>query len=173
MTFVAVGDVMMLRDPLAADALFVSGFSLLQAASAPGARAALARFRGTWAAVDLASALAAAAAHRVEESPRDPRRCDRRRGVRRAEPAEAARVLAERIGAACVELGEHGAVAAQATSSRTASRRVVRRSGFGAGDAFAAAFLVGLGRGHSLARALRDACETGARAAASATGWPP
>ncbi|HEX9141402.1 MAG TPA: PfkB family carbohydrate kinase, partial [Gaiellaceae bacterium] len=48
-------DVADLPDPLAADALFVSGFALLQSGSADAAAAALTQFRGDLAAVDLAS----------------------------------------------------------------------------------------------------------------------
>jgi sugar/nucleoside kinase (ribokinase family) len=48
----------------------------------------------------------------------------------------------------------------------------VRRSRFGAGDAFAAALLVSLGDGQSIDQALDPACATGARAAASRDGWP-
>jgi sugar/nucleoside kinase (ribokinase family) len=42
-------------DAVEGDALFVSGFSLFQGSSAAGARSALERFQGPWAAVDLAS----------------------------------------------------------------------------------------------------------------------
>jgi len=165
-------------EPLDGDALLVSGFSLLQSGSAAGARAALDRFAGRWAAVDLASAsLAAAAASRLDEATTGANvilaTAEEARAVTGAEPEEAARALAVRFLVACVKLGEHGAVAAQGTRiERTAAEPVVRRSRFGAGDAFAAALLVALAADESLDRALSLACETGARAAASADGWP-
>ncbi len=166
-------------DPLDGDALLVSGFSLLQPSSAPGARAALERFAGRWAAVDLASpSLAAAAASHLEEMSAGANvvlaTADEARAVTGFEPEEAARALGARFAVACVKLGEDGAVGAQGNQIEQAgSEPVVRRSAFGAGDAFAAALLVALAAGESLDRALRLACETGARSAASEDGWPP
>ncbi len=166
-------------DPLAGDALLVSGFSLFQSTSAAGARAALARFSGSWAAVDLASpGLAAAAAGKLDETAAGANvllaTADEARAVTGAEPEEAARALATRYTVVCVKLGDQGAVACQGTQLvRAAAEPVVRRSRFGAGDAFAAAFLVALAGGDPLERALGLACETGARAAASDDGWPP
>jgi sugar/nucleoside kinase (ribokinase family) len=171
----APGDV---PDPLNGDALLVSGFSLFQSASAAGARAALDRFAGRWAAVDLASAsLAAAAAGHLDEATTGVNvilaTAEEARAVTGAEPEEAARLLSARFAVACVKLGERGAVAAQGDRiERAAAEPVVRRSRFGAGDAFAAALLVTLAVDESLGRALSLACETGARAAASADGWP-
>jgi 2-dehydro-3-deoxygluconokinase len=165
-------------DPLAGDALLVSGFSLFQQASAPGARVALERFAGKWAAVDLASPrLAEAAAGRLEETTAEANvvlaTADEARAVTGLAPEEAARALGARFDVACVKLGEHGAVAGQGSRIvRAKSDPVVRRSPFGAGDAFAAALLIALARGELLDRALDLACETGARAAASEDGWP-
>lgn len=166
-------------DPLDGDALLVSGFSLLQSGSAAGARAALARFAGRWAAVDLASpSLAAAAAGQLDEATSGANvivvTAEEARAVTGAEPEDAARALAARFAVVCVKLGERGAVAAQGVGiERAAGESVVRRSRFGAGDAFAAALLVALAAGESLARSLSLACETGGRAAASEDGWPP
>ena len=165
-------------DPLDGDALLVSGFSLLQSASAAGARAALDRFTGRWAAVDLASAsLAAAAVGHLDEATAGANvilaTAEEAQAVTGAEPEEAARALATHFLVACVKLGKHGAVAAQGTRiERTAAEPVVRRSRFGAGDAFAAALLVALALDESLERALSLACKAGARAAASEDGWP-
>jgi len=166
-------------DPLDGDALLVSGFSLLQPSSAPGARAALERFAGRWAAVDLASpSLAAAAASHLEEMSAGANvvlaTADEARAVTGFEPEEAARALGARFAVACVKLGEDGAVGVQGNQIEQAGiEPVVRRSAFGAGDAFAAALLVALAAGESLDRALHLACETGARSAASEDGWPP
>jgi sugar/nucleoside kinase (ribokinase family) len=163
-------------EPLTGDALLVSGFSLFQADSAAGSRAALERFEGRWVAVDLAS-------------PRLPRpvdldelcsganvvlaTADEARAVTGVEPEEAVRELAARFELACVKLGERGALAAEGRHVvRARADAVVRRSRFGAGDAFAAALLVSLGNGQSIDQALDPACATGARAAASRDGWP-
>jgi sugar/nucleoside kinase (ribokinase family) len=165
-------------DPCPGDALLVSGFSLLQASSAPGARAALERFAGRWAAVDLASpGLAAGAAENLEETSTGANvllaTADEARAVTGMDPEDAARALAARFDVACVKLGAHGAVAVQGSRVvRSSGDPVVRRSPFGAGDAFAAALLVTLAAGDSLDGALDLACETGARSAASEDGWP-
>jgi sugar/nucleoside kinase (ribokinase family) len=89
------------------------------------------------------------------------------------EPEEAARELSAKFGLACVKLGEEGAVAAEGNHViRARVDTVARRSRFGAGDAFAAALLVSLADGQALDQALEAACSAGARAAASADGWP-
>jgi 2-dehydro-3-deoxygluconokinase len=165
-------------DRLAGDALLVSGFSLLQSSSAPGARAALDRFEGRLVAVDLASPrLAADAAAELGETLAGANvvlaTADEARAVTGSDPEEAALALAARFGVACVKLGERGALAAQgAKIVRNTGKPVVRRSPFGAGDAFAAALLVALAAGESVGRALDLACETGARSAASQDSWP-
>ena len=166
-------------DRLDGGALLVSGFSLFQPSSAPGARAALERFAGPWAAVDLASAnLAARAAGALDAAFAGANivlaTADEARAVLAgAEPEEAVRRLASLVGLACIKLGQEGALAAQeANVERSAHLPVERRSRLGAGDAFAAGFLVALARGESLADALALGCETGARAAASDDGWP-
>ncbi len=156
-------------DPLVGDALLVSGFALFQEGSADAARAGLRRFAGKWAAIDLASPRLAAStdlgtlaadANVVFATDTEAK------SVTGAEPEEAVRDLAEHFAVACVKLGESGAVAAQGNRvERAAAAPVFARSPFGAGDAFAAAFLVALGRGDSLLAALEDACAAGARSA--------
>jgi len=153
-------------DPLEGDALLVSGFALFQSGSSEAASAALQRFDGRWSAVDLASPkladLEAAAGANVILAT-----ADEARAVTGAEPEEAARALGSRFELAAVKLGEAGAIAVRGDQVERASvERVHRRSNFGAGDAFAGALLVMLARGESLERALRVACEAGARAAA-------
>jgi sugar/nucleoside kinase (ribokinase family) len=84
----------------------------------------------------------------------------------------AALALAERYRLACVTSGARGAVAvldgeqAHAEPPERALQEVP-----GAGDAFAAALLVSLARGTTLAEALSEGCRCGA-AAARAPGWP-
>jgi sugar/nucleoside kinase (ribokinase family) len=163
-------------EPLTGDALLVSGFSLFQADSAAGSRAALERFEGRWVAVDLASPRLSgpvdldelcSGANVVLAT------ADEARAVTGVEPEEAVRELAARFELACVKLGERGALAAEGRHVvRARADAVVRRSRFGAGDAFAAALLVSLGDGQSIDQALDPACATGARAAASRDGWP-
>jgi sugar/nucleoside kinase (ribokinase family) len=152
---------------LLGDALLVSGFALFQDGSRDGARAALDRFDGKWAAVDLASPRLAA---------------NGRLGVRRANVAfatadeaaaatglaleDAAHELAQHFDVVCIKLGAEGALAVRGDRvDRAAVEAVQRVSPFGAGDAFAAAFLVGLGAGEDVHDALLRACEAGARAA--------
>jgi len=161
---------------LTGDALLVSGFSLFQADSAAGARAALERFEGLWAAVDFASPHLSGAVD-LDELCSGVNvvlaTADEARSVTGLEPEEAVRELAAKFELACVKLGEKGALAAEGKRVvRARADAVVRRSRFGAGDAFAAALLVSLGDGQSIDHALDAACTTGARAAASRNGWP-
>jgi sugar/nucleoside kinase (ribokinase family) len=161
---------------LTGDSLLVSGFSLFQAGSAAGARASLERFEGRWVAVDLASPRLAAASD-LDELCSGANvvlaTADEARAVTGSEPEEAAMELAARFGLACVKLGEEGALAAEDNHvTRARADAVARRSRFGAGDAFAAALLFSLGGGQALDQALEAACTAGARAAASADGWP-
>jgi sugar/nucleoside kinase (ribokinase family) len=163
-------------DRLTGDALLVSGFSLFQPGSAAGARAALQRFDGRWVAVDIASPRLAAETD-LDEACAGANvvlaTADEAHAVTGAEPEEAARELAARFGLACVKLGEEGALATQGERViRARADAVARRSRFGAGDAFAAALLVSLADGQALDQALEAACAAGARAAASADGWP-
>jgi sugar/nucleoside kinase (ribokinase family) len=127
-----------LPSPLRGDALLVSGFALFQEGSAEAAQAALRQFEGPWTAVDLAS-------------PRLARR-DFSARIVFATRDEAAAVpgLGERFEIVCMK-DDHG---------------VVRTSPFGAGDAFAAAFLVAIAGGAGVDDARMHAREAAARAAA-------
>lgn len=156
-------------DAIDADALLVSGFALFQRGSDAAARAALDRFAGRWAAVDMASpaVAAAAAAEDLDESAAGASvilaTAEEARALTGSRPEEAARGLASRFQLACVKLGEEGAILAQGTRvARCSARRVARPSAFGAGDAFAAALLVALAEGATAARALELACAAGA-----------
>jgi ribokinase len=126
-----------LPSPLRGDALLVSGFALFQEGSREAALAALERFEGEWTAVDLASPRLA--------------RLDFDARVVFATKDEAAAVpgLDERFEIVC----------------RKDDYGVVRTSPFGAGDAFAAAFLVALADGAELDEARRRATATAAAAA--------
>jgi 2-dehydro-3-deoxygluconokinase len=154
-------------DPLAGDALLVSGFALFQQGSADAARAGLRSFTGEWAAIDLASprlALSADLGTAGADANVVFATAEEAKAVTGAEPHDAAHELAAQFAVACVKLGELGALAVQGDRVERASPAPVPElSPFGAGDAFAAAFLVALGRGKSLLEALEDACEAGAR----------
>ncbi len=159
-------------DRLDGSVLLVSGFALLQEGSDAAAQAALERFTGDWAGIDLASPTLARDA--------DLAALARLAGVVFAtaaearaatglEPIDAVRELARSFSVACVKLGAEGALAAQADLvERRAAPPVAGPPSFGAGDAFAAAFLVSLARGDALGAALDHACATGAKAVHSA-----
>jgi sugar/nucleoside kinase (ribokinase family) len=120
--------------PLPGDALLVSGFALFQDGSRGASLAALEQFEGEWTAVDLASPALA--------------RLDFEARVVFATRAEAAAVpgLQERFELVCLK-GDYG---------------VERRSPFGAGDAFAAAFLLAIAGGATFEEAYERAVEVGA-----------
>jgi sugar/nucleoside kinase (ribokinase family) len=154
---------------LDADALLVSGFALFQPGSAAAARAALERFTGDWAGVDLGSPKLAASIEleQLRGATLVLATTEEARAVRGAEEEDAARMLSEHVRVACVKLGDAGALAASGGRIERASvAPVVRTSPFGAGDAFGATLLVALAQGDSLAGALERACAAGAAAAA-------
>lgn len=126
-----------LPSPLQGDALLVSGFALFQDGSRDAALAALETFDGAWTAVDLASPRLA--------------RLDFDARVVFATEAEARAVpgLDGRYELVCLK-DDYG---------------VARTSPFGAGDAFAAAFLVALAGGADPDEARERAREAAARAA--------
>jgi sugar/nucleoside kinase (ribokinase family) len=154
-----------------AAAVFVSGFALFQSGSSEAAQTAIDRTIGAWTGIDVGSPALAAAAGDIGFS--DSRRrtvllatADEARAMTGQEPEDAARTLASRFSVACIKLGEQGAVAAAGDQvERRAVDRVMRRSPFGAGDAFAAALLIALAASCPLGRALDLACAAGARAA--------
>jgi sugar/nucleoside kinase (ribokinase family) len=154
-------------DPLDGEALLVSGFALFQRGSAEAARAALDRFTGEWAGVDLGSPkLAAAAADELEAAHGAAvllATAEEARALTGADPNEAVLMLSARFRVACVKLGDEGALAAaEGRVERASVSPVKRASPFGAGDAFGATLLVALAQGDPLARALERACAAGA-----------
>jgi 2-dehydro-3-deoxygluconokinase len=156
------------------DALLVSGFSLFQAGSSDAATAAIERFAGGWIGIDVASPALASSARDADIATAAAETvilatADEARAMTGAGPAEAARALGSRFAVACVKLGEDGALAvAGGLEEQRRAKRVDRPSPFGAGDAFAGAFLVALSAGDALGTALDRACAAGARAAARA-----
>lgn len=123
--------------PLRGEALLVSGFALFQDGSRDAARAALERFEGEWTAVDLASPRLA--------------RLDFEARIVFATEAEAAAVPGLR--------GRYEIVAMKSDYG------VERTAPFGAGDAFAAAFLVAVAGGAGVDEARKRATTSAASAA--------
>jgi sugar/nucleoside kinase (ribokinase family) len=151
---------------LEADALLVSGFALFQDGSRDGAEAALDRFDGRWSAVDLASPrLARHAALGVPRANVVFATAAEASAATGEEPEGAAHELAHHFDVVCIKLGVEGALALRGGQlARATAPHVERRTPFGAGDAFAAAFLVAFARGAELGSALERACSAGARA---------
>ena len=144
-----------LPSPLRGDALLVSGFALFQDGSREAARAALDRFDGPWTAVDLAS----------------PRLADLDFAARvvfaTQEEAQAVPGIEGRFEIVCIKRADGASAHRRGEVVDVASPLVARTSPFGAGDAFAAAFLVALAGGNELGAALERACTAGAAAAGS------
>jgi ribokinase len=155
--------------PLRGDALLVSGFALFQDGSRDAAGAALDRFDGEWAAVDLASPrLAANASLGVHRANVVFATAEEAAATTGFELEDAAHELAHHFDVVCIKLGVLGALAVRGDRlDRAAVEPVPRVSPFGPGDAFAAAFLVGLSSGEDVGDALLRACEAGARAVGS------
>jgi ribokinase len=96
----------------------------------------------------------------------------RARALTGDEADRAVLALGERYRLACVTLGARGALAIlDGTLERAEPPQRVMQEVPGAGDAFAAAVLVTLARGDTLAHALEEGCRCGA-AAAHSPGWP-
>lgn len=154
-----------------ADALFVSGYALFQDGSAAAAEAAILRCTQGVVGIDVGSPRLA---HLARERLLRPARrtvvfatAEEAHALTGEEPEQAARMLAANGLVACVKLGADGALAASGTTVvRRRATPVERRSPFGAGDAFAGAFLVAHVAGVELGDALGRACEAGAGAAA-------
>ena len=148
---------------LSGDALLVSGFALFQDGSRDGARAALDRFDGRWAAVDLSSPKLAADADLAVKANVVFVTEGEAKAATGLEPEAASRELAKRFEIVCLKR-EDGALARRRDHVVDAAvSRVESTSPFGSGDAFAAAFLVALATGADLSDALAGACAAGAR----------
>jgi len=154
--------------PLTAGAVLVSGYSLLQSGSEPAARAAVERAQTAWLAVDAASAnlISAFGIERfyaamvgVDVLLANAEEAFALTGL---EGEAAALELGRHCRVACVKLGGEGAVAATAGVTARATVQPVEggASTLGAGDSFAAGFLLALGSGAGLAVALQAGCDT-------------
>lgn len=156
-----------LPQPLAARAVLVSGYSLLQAGPEAAARAALERARADWLAVDAASARLVAAfgpdrfLHATATANVLLANDDEARTLIGLEGEEAALMLARRYRVVCIKLGRAGALAASGGEiARAEVQPLDRADTLGAGDAFAGGFLFALAGGAELAAALRTGCDT-------------
>jgi sugar/nucleoside kinase (ribokinase family) len=150
-----------------AGVVLVSGYSLLQEPAEIAARAALARAQTEWLAVDAASArlveafgidrfFDATAAVDVLLA-----NADEARALTGLDGEEAALELARRYRVACVKLGPDGAVAARGGEvARAAAAPTEPVDTLGAGDAFAAGFLLALSAGADLERSVAEGCRT-------------
>ncbi len=162
---------------LAAGAILVSGYTLLQPGPEAAARAALERARTDNLAVDAASArlLTAFGVDRFLTATATAgillANAEEARALTGLDADEAALALAQRYRIACIKLGRAGAVAATGEEIvRVEAEPVDRTETLGAGDAFAGGFLVALARGGAqLEAVLRAGCDA-ARAALLAAG---
>jgi sugar/nucleoside kinase (ribokinase family) len=151
---------------LAAGAVLVSGYTLLQAGSEPAARAALERPRTGWLAVDVGSArlVTAFGVDRFLEATSTVgvllANAEEARALTGLDAEEAAVALARHYDVVCVKLGSAGALAVRGEGVVHAAVQPIERADtLGAGDAFAGGFLVALASGTELPRALRAGCD--------------
>jgi sugar/nucleoside kinase (ribokinase family) len=156
---------------LEAGAVLVSGYALLQAGSERAARAALERARTRWLAVDAASArlIEAYGVERFFEATAAADvllvNADEARTLTALDADDAANALATRYRVVCVKLGIDGAVAASADNLvRAKLEPLDAAAAIGAGDAFAAGFLLALVRDLELEEAVRAGCVAAATA---------
>jgi sugar/nucleoside kinase (ribokinase family) len=164
-----------LPQTLEAGAVLVSGYSLLQSGPEAAARAALERARTGWLAVDAASAvlLEAFGVDRFFDATRSVdvllANAEEARALTGLDGEEAALALARRYRIACVKLGRDGAVAAvERTTMRASPQPLEPVETLGAGDAFAAGFLLALSRDADPYRALRQGGEAATTAIVAA-----
>ncbi|MGZ4419509.1 MAG: carbohydrate kinase family protein [Gaiellaceae bacterium] len=150
---------------LEAGVVLVSGYALLQAGPERAARAALELAHTRWLAVDTASARLIHA-YGVERFFAVTTAADvllanaeEARALTALDEDDAAVALATRFRVACVKLGRDGAVAASAgTVVRVRPEPLDVAPAAGAGDAFAAGFLLALVREAGLEEAVGDGC---------------
>jgi sugar/nucleoside kinase (ribokinase family) len=164
---------------LAAGAVLVSGYLLLQDGATQAGIEAIRRSRAEWVGVEAASwplveavgpegfAELVTGATVVLANEREAE------ALTRLSPVPAARALGERYRAACVKRGAAGAVMVlDGQVYESEAEAVEERDPTGAGDAFDGVLLASLARGIEPAESLRRACRAGATVAASASVWP-
>ncbi|HZP90301.1 MAG TPA: PfkB family carbohydrate kinase [Actinomycetota bacterium] len=162
-----------------ADAVLVSGYSLLDRGSSAAARAALERSRARYVAIDAASSPllrdfgveaffeATAAATVLLANRREAR------VLTGLDGEDAAEALARHYPVVCVKLGGEGAVMSwEGLLIRTGAEAIEEIDATGAGDAFDGVLLATLVAGASPGEALGAACRAGARVAGTGEPWP-
>jgi sugar/nucleoside kinase (ribokinase family) len=163
-------------------ALLVSGYLLLPEDTEATGRAALARARGPWLAVDAASARLLARYGRARFLAATEAATvlllneDEALALTGNEGDAAALALADAYRIVCVKRGAGGAVAAVdggLVRAGVDKRRPSPGEVTGAGDAFAGTLLARLVAGADPERAVADACAAGAAALDAPDGWPP
>jgi sugar/nucleoside kinase (ribokinase family) len=166
---------------LGSPALLVSGYLLLHEDTEATGRAALARARGPWLAVDAASARLLARYGRArflaatEAATVLLLNADEALALTGKEGEAAALALADANRIVCVKQGAGGAVAAVdggLVRAGVPERRPPQGDVTGAGDAFAGTLLARLVAGADPEQALADACAAGALALDASDGWP-
>jgi sugar/nucleoside kinase (ribokinase family) len=165
---------------LAAGAVLVSGYLLLQEGAREAGIEAIRRSRADWVGVEAASwpLVEAVGPEGFAELVggatvvlANEREAEALTGLR---PIPAARALGERYRAASVKRGAAGAVMVlDGRVYEAVTEAVVERDPTGAGDAFDGVLLASLARGMEPQEALLRACRAGASVAASASVWPP
>lgn len=168
-----------LPDPLAARAVFVSGYTLFDPATESVAIEALSRARADYVATEAASwplIVGRGAEWFFQATARatllfaNEREAEALTGL---QEDAAARALAERYAMAVVKLGSRGAVAAHGGRLvHAAGPTIVEVDPTGAGDAFDGVFLASLVAGLPVESALSQACAAGSRCAAQQGRWP-
>jgi sugar/nucleoside kinase (ribokinase family) len=140
-----------LPQTLDAHAVLVSGYSLLQPGAEAAAHSALARAQASWLAIDVASAplVEAFGVERFFDATRSVdvllANAEEAHALTGLNDQEAALALGRRYRIACVKLGRDGAIAAfDGTVLRARLRPLEQVDALGAGDAFAAGFLLAL-----------------------------
>jgi sugar/nucleoside kinase (ribokinase family) len=153
-----------LPEPLAGDAVLVSGYAPRETVEA-----ALERAESDW--VALAPGFLDDLPPSADGVLVDEDEAQRLTGL---DAEGAARALGRTFRLACVTRGAAGAVAVlDGRLEEAAAPAVEAVRTVGAGDAFAAGLLVALGRGSGFAEALGSACRLGAAAATAPEPWPP
>ena len=164
---------------LAAGAVLVSGYLLLQPGAQEAAVEAVRRSHAAWIGVETATwplveAVGADGFHDLAGGANAVFANEREAGsLTGLGPEEAAKALGDRYRLVCVKRGREGALMVlDGQEHRSASPPIEERDPTGAGDAFDGTLLASLALGRDPGEALRAACEAGAAVAGGNNAWP-